>query len=579
MNEKNLTPSESDQQWLKKLFDSASEEQQPQEQILTPHTEEDAQWLKELFSSAELAAEQEFAPEEPEEPPLIESIDLPQWPEDTVVPAVPAPATATIQNGIPMEMPVLEPQPEPEITVPAVSEPESPVQAVDLVLPEEPVEEEAPVLDAYVSQPPQAMEPLFPEEQAVVEAEDLIEDSDDNEEEEDEAFIDHRAPSKRRPKNSGAYGLFGIPHLMVTAVWLVIILTFGVFLGQWLWKGASDVLAFGREEKKVTITITASDDLDSLIDKLHTAGLINEPMWFRWYGQLTDVMEDVAPGTFELSTLYDYRALVTHMGAYSAARVTVKVIIPEGYTCAQTFALLESKGVCTAEDLEAAAMHGDLNDYWFLDGITRDQKYCLEGYLFPDTYEFYVGDQPSRVLNKLLSNFDARFTDIMEGKLEVLNQTLAEMMRKNGLPESYIEANLFTIREVVIIASMIEKETSGVSEGYTISSVIYNRLTNPTNFPYLNIDAALVYVTGSNTITEADKQLDSPYNTYLYPGLIPGPICNPSRVSLDAALDPSATDFYFYALNPATNEHHFSKTLKEHQAFLDSLPKEEPTEP
>lgn len=567
MNEKNFTPSEEDQQWLKELFDSASAE--PEAEAPIASSSEDEQWLNELFASTEQAAELSFAPEEPEEPPLVEDLDLTQWPEDLFEAPMPETEIGPDEQAVAAAGLVHPEDAALEEILREVRNMEDLTEQEALTEPAEFNEPEAyPMLsEENIPQPPEeTAEPAEAEPQAVYSEE--VSD-------EEEDFFEENAPSKRRPKKKGTYGLFSIPHILVTGVWLAIILTFGVFLGQWLWTGASDVLAFGREEKLVTITVTANDDLDSLTEKLHAAGLIHEPMWFRLYGQITDAMEDIAPGTFELNTLFDYHALVAHMSTYSAARVTVKVVIPEGYSCAQTFALLEEKGVCSVADLENASIAGDLNEYWFLEGIVRDHKYCLEGYLFPDTYVFYVGDNASRVLNKLLSNFDTRFTDIMAEKLDILNETVAEMMRANGLSESYIEEHRFTIREVVIIASMIEKETSGAAESYTISSVIYNRLTNPANYPYLNIDAALVYITGSNTITEADKLLDSPYNTYLYAGLIPGPICNPSRVSLDAALDPSSTDYYFYALNPATNEHHFSKTLQEHQAFLDSLPKGE----
>ena len=131
-----------------------------------------------------------------------------------------------------------------------------------------------------------------------------------------------------------------------------------------------------------------------------------------------------------------------------------------------------------------------------------------------------------------------------------------------------------TFRKVVIIASMIEKETAGDGESYTISSVIYNRLTNPRNYPFLNIDATLIYALGGNIdpetgktkpLTSADLQMDHPYNTYTYTGLIPGPISNPGRNSLDAALDPLSTDYYYYVYNPATGSHLFARNEWEHE--------------
>ena len=123
----------------------------------------------------------------------------------------------------------------------------------------------------------------------------------------------------------------------------------------------------------------------------------------------------------------------------------------------------------------------------------------------------------------------------------------------------------------MIIASLIEKETSGNKESYYIASVIYNRLTNPGEYPYLNIDAALVYAVGHSPLTNEDKLFDSPYNTYLYKGLVPGPIANPGVASMNAALSPESTEYYFYALDPSTGEHKFFKTYKAHLEFLESL--------
>ena len=381
---------------------------------------------------------------------------------------------------------------------------------------------------------------------------------------------EYTPPRKIRPKKKGTYGFLSIPHMAAVVIWLAIIVFVGVGLGNILWEYAADMLAFGRENKSVTITINAGDDLDDVCNKLQSTGLIKYPELFKLYADLTDAMEEIKPGTYTLSTVYDYMALKRSMSGYGA-RVTTKVVIPEGYTTQQLFKLLESKGVCTVAELEAAAQNGDLGEYWFLEGVERDGPNCLEGYLFPDTYQFYLNEEPVSVLKKLLNNFNKRFNDTMKANLITLNETLSEMMRKNGLSEAYIADHQITVREVVIIASMIEKEAANTTEGYTVSSVIYNRLTNPNSYPYLQIDATLVYFTGHSILTAEDLATDHPYNTYLRPGLIPGPICNPSRASMDAALEPDSTPYYYYALNPATGEHKFSETLAEHDAFLDSL--------
>lgn len=392
--------------------------------------------------------------------------------------------------------------------------------------------------------------------------------------EDSEETDDGTVPRKVRPKRKGGYGLFAIPHLLSTGIWAALVLLIGISLGRLLWLGAADVLAFGRQEKAVTITITASDNLDTITNKLHNAGLIKYPNLFKMYAKLAKVEEKgkISVGTFELNTLYDYHALVGGMSATSSYRETVEIMIPEGATCAQIFELLEESGVCSVEELEKYAQTSEFSSYEFLEGVERGTKYCLEGFMYPDTYEFYTNDTPQRIFHKFLSRFDEMFDDEMVAKIDELNERLAAMYRKNGFGQDYIDEHKLTIREIVIIASMIEKETAHTGEIRTISSVIYNRLTDPGEYPYLNIDATIVYALGGKTnLTAEDKKFDSPYNTYLYKGLPPGAISNPGMFSLKAALDPLDTDFHFYALDPSVHEHKFFKTYEEHKKFLASL--------
>ena len=406
--------------------------------------------------------------------------------------------------------------------------------------------------------------------QPMVNAPILPEEPEEPEEEDDEEEEEDLPPKKRRPRNPKAYGFFGLPHIVTTLIWLGIVVFIGVGLGKFIWNCASDVLALGRPDSVVTITISEDDTLETVAQKLKTTGLIRYPSLFKLYGEISDAMDSIRTGTYELNTLYDYHALVDAMSS-NQRRVVVNVTVPEGYTTAQIFRLLEAYGVTTVAKMEDAVIHSELGEYWFLEGVERDSVNCLEGFLFPDTYTFYLDHDPVNVLQKFLNNFNKRFNEKMKIKLDTLNLNLSERMRANGLSEEYIAEHQLTVRDVVIIASMIEKETAANPESYLISSVIYNRLTNPKEYPYLNIDATLVYVLGHGNLTYEDLKYDSPYNTYLYPGLIPGAISNPGIYSLDAALDPTETAYYFYALNPATGEHHFSQTLKEHQDFLESI--------
>ena len=385
-----------------------------------------------------------------------------------------------------------------------------------------------------------------------------------------------RPVRKGRPRRKKGDGLLSIPHMLSTVIWLLIILAIGVSLGRMIWVCAADVLAFGREDKDVSISITADDTMESIAEKLHENGLINLPDLFLLYADLTDVAEEgkITTGTFTLNTLYDYHALVSHMGPRATNRVVIEdVLIPEGYSCRQIFALLEEKGICKVADLEAYAANGELDDYWFLEGVERGNKYCLEGYLFPDTYDFYENSTPKLALEKMLDGFNYRITQELQDQIPVLNETLTTMMKKNGENDEFIKSHQFDLRDVLTVASMIEKETSSNSESYRIASVIYNRLFSWGKTPrYLNIDATIIYALGGKTdLTSEDMAVDSPYNTYTNTGLTPGPIANPGLASIQAALSPEETSYYYYVLNPETGSHQFSKTYEEHNKYVEKF--------
>ena len=204
-------------------------------------------------------------------------------------------------------------------------------------------------------------------------------------------------------------------------------------------------------------------------------------------------------------------------------------------------------------DIGAYASDGELDDYWFLENVERGSEYCLEGFLFPDTYQFYKNSTPREALEKMLDNFEVRFNEEMRAQIETLNAN--------------VTGGGYTVREVVIVASLIEREAAAPSEAAAIAGVIYNRLFRWGDTPaYLNIDAALVYAQGGDNQT-IDTTLDSPYNTYTHVGLTPTPIANPGLSSLEAALNPETHDYYYYVLNPSTGMHQFSTTYEEHEAY------------
>lgn len=361
---------------------------------------------------------------------------------------------------------------------------------------------------------------------------------------------------RRRRRSSGAKAASAFLYVLVVIGVSAVLATVG-----WTWAG--DLLALNKEYSSAVIelpesiftysdvtdengdtTTVSTADIDYVADELEKAGLIEYKFLFKIFCWISDAQEKVVAGTYELDTDMDYRGLVANMSDSSATRQTVDVTIPEGYTIDQIFELLEEEGVSTVEKLQEMAADWPYKWEWLQD-IPLGDYHRLEGYLFPDTYTFYLGENPKYVLNKMLNNFDDKMGDYLD---------------------QFTEESTYSLHDIVIIASMIQKETDGQDYG-TIASVIYNRLENTSaeTAGFLQIDATLVYINGGSVPTATDREIDSPYNTYLYPGLPAGPISNPGMEALTAAMEPEDTNYYYYVLNPETNQHEFSRTYAEHQ--------------
>lgn len=381
---------------------------------------------------------------------------------------------------------------------------------------------------------------------------------------------------KGRPKMKKGYGLLGIPHILSTVIWLALIVVIGVSLGRTIWVCCADVMAFGKESQEVTITITDSDNIDTISEKLGKANLVRYPELFKFFAEVTGKDENISVGTFKLNAHLDYNAMINAMGSYATSREEVELLFPEGYNCAQIFQLLEDNNVCTVEELEQWAAEGELDEYWFLEGVPRGHKYCLEGYLAPDTYRFYTNDEPERVLEKFLDEFNDRFTDIMHEDLSIMQQRYADMLSSNGFDEAYIQEHKLTLHKVLTLASIVEKEGANDAEIYNIASVFYNRITDPDNYPFLDSDATVYYAIGdyfgdTDELTASQLDTDSPYNTRNHQGLPPGPICNPGVYALYAALDPNDTGYHYFVYDKELQEHRFSETYNGHLALLEEL--------
>ncbi len=352
-----------------------------------------------------------------------------------------------------------------------------------------------------------------------------------------------RRPRKKKKRRSAGR------TACLVLLYVAVVIGLSVLLACVGWTLAGDVLALNKEYREVVFTVTPEDDFDDIMDRMKEEGLIEYKLLFNLFASFTHKKDGFSVGTYTLNTDMDYRALLAGIRANSANRAQVRVSIPEGYNIDQIFSLLVEKGVVDSVDkLRDTAANHDYK-FSFLQDIPLGDYHRLEGYLMPSTYDFYTPHDPVLALNKLLAYFDSQVTDDMR-------ETVAQ--------------SDYSLREVLTIASLIERETTG-SDRTEISAVIHNRLEHPDagTQGFLQIDATLVYINGGKEPTAADREIDSLYNTYKYKGLPPGPIANPGMESIVAAMNPADSRNYYYALGD-DKTHHFFRTYDQLQNFIAS---------
>lgn len=239
----------------------------------------------------------------------------------------------------------------------------------------------------------------------------------------------------------------------------------------------------------------------------------------------------------------------------SAAPNTVTVTFPEGYTVIDIAKRLEENGVCSADDFMA-----ECNKPY--DGITidnaNDRIFLLEGYIFPDTYEFYLNSSASSVIKTFIDNYNAKVTDEIKAQANKLGYTMDEMLT---------------------LASIIQKECDkDTAECANVSSVFHNRLKNP-SFPKLQSDVTTFYITknlGEYLEYDSNKKYDEQndgikhymelYSTYYCNGLPVGPICNPGIKAIKAAVNPADTEYLYFLTDSTGEKFYYASTIAQHNA-------------
>lgn len=232
----------------------------------------------------------------------------------------------------------------------------------------------------------------------------------------------------------------------------------------------------------------------------------------------------------------------------------VEVTFIEGWTTNQIAEELEENGLFSKQTFLDAVKKFDASEFPLVDAAGPNGTTDLEGYLFPDTYEFFKTSTPEEVITDMLANYSKRIDSL-------------------GIADAAVKNNGLTLPEIMTLASIIEKESGGQGstsgdlslqqERDLVASVFYNRLAIG---QALESDATVNFITGKDTpaVSLQDLEVNSAYNTYRNPGLPPGPICNPSLGSIKAAINPATSGFFYFLHKQPSGKIDFSKTFAEH---------------
>ncbi|MBA3499742.1 MAG: endolytic transglycosylase MltG [Myxococcota bacterium] len=325
------------------------------------------------------------------------------------------------------------------------------------------------------------------------------------------------------------------------------------------------------KEQDVEVEIVSGMSFPAIASLLADKKLIERPTWFRLFAMWDGKTTEVKTGKYLIKNTRTPREILDILVA-GVKEVTVKVTLPEGKHMLEYFEILSAAKVADAKALEALARDKQFLAKYAITGDT------IDGYLFPDTYQFRLNEKPQVVLERLLNRHR-----------EVWN----ELVNKHPKDTAKLKDKLgWTDRDILTMASIVEKEAVAAKERPRIAQVFINRLTSPTFKPKkLETDPTIRYgclvppqksqpctawiemctkvgkAAGCERLRSAQlNDKDNPYNTYEHEGLPPGPISNPGKASIEATLSPDGSDYYFFvATSKGSTEHAFAKTMAEHE--------------
>ena len=371
----------------------------------------------------------------------------------------------------------------------------------------------------------------------------FLEQYDHYNNDEDEAKgpkISKQIVPERKKKGDGGF--------VVRIIVAIAVLCASVGLALVCFSAADDLLGMEKKTGTIVVDIPEGATVGEIGQLLEEKGVIKFPTVFKFYvgRRYSSAKFQSGQVAIDLSEANGYDNIVSKIKQAPLAE-TVTLYFPEGYTIEQIAQKLEDNRVCSASNFMAAIKVVDFSSYDFIKTVDYTDKYlALEGYIFPDTYDFYLNDNAANVVKRFLDNFEVRFTEEMEARAKELGMT---------------------VDEVVILASIVQMEAGDPKEMARVASVFHNRLNNAeVTQGRLESDVTINYVEQyirpNVDVSKMDKY-SFDYNTYKCVGIPVGAVCNPGLAAINATLYPAETDYYFFVTDILGN-YYYATTLAEH---------------
>ncbi len=344
-------------------------------------------------------------------------------------------------------------------------------------------------------------------------------------------------------------------------IWISMVIIVALISSEYIMQGVRDMLAITRQEDYTTEISIPKDATPSQVSNiLYKAGVISNPKFFKKYITIIKPSTNITKGDYEIKTNLEYEEIISYLNTLANRSDYENITFTEGMSILEFAEILDKHSICDKNEFLQKCNSSEYDeDYPFLAEIKNSDKryYRLEGYLFPDTYTFYQDISADSVIRKCLSNFNKKM--IKQSTVNGYSSPISikEISEENGL----------SLDELITLSSMVQSECADKDDMKTVASIFLNRLNSDVDegFLYLNSDPTVYYPYKNKE--SAPNGFESTYDTYKHKGLPNGPICNPGMEAIDAVLNPSDTNYYYFCHDKNGNAY-YATTEKQHIANL-----------